>query len=86
VLLDFAIKQRQHVTVIDKEQIVVATLTMTLFFVAVFVIARFEIGRSPLGTEAALAAKLFGCLTVLFAAAVNIAGRIALGHPLERSK
>ncbi|NLS91160.1 MAG: isoprenylcysteine carboxylmethyltransferase family protein [Planctomycetaceae bacterium] len=63
-----------------RERNLVATLTMTLFFFAVYVLARLNVGRVPLSTAAVTAAKLAGSALLVYSAAVNIAARHVIGR------
>ena len=63
-----------------KERNLVATLSMTLFFFAIYVLARLGIGRYPLSPVAATAAKLAGCALLIYSATVNIMARQVIGR------
>ena len=63
-----------------RERNLVATLTMTLFFFAIYVLARLNVGRVPLSTAAATAAKLAGSALLVYSAVVNIAARHVIGR------
>ncbi|MDA9982821.1 isoprenylcysteine carboxylmethyltransferase family protein [Gammaproteobacteria bacterium] len=80
VVINFVNKANQPGGSAAKERNIVATWTMSLFFVGMFIVGRLDIGRIPLSDEAELTSKLTGCLLVLVAATLNIAGRIALGR------
>lgn len=80
VAINFAIYYDQPGKTVAAERNAVATLAMTLFFVAMYLFAQFGIGRPTLSASADLAARLSGCVLVVFAAAINIAGRVALGR------
>jgi len=80
VVLNHVIWRLDPSPAVVEERILIATVTMTLFFVALFAVARFEVGRLSLSYEVELVSKLAGCLIVSLAAVINIAGRIALGN------
>lgn len=80
VALNFINSRTDHEAAVSEERMLVATSTMTLFFVAVFVLARSGIGSVPMSPEAAFAARVSGSLVALFAAVINTAGRVALGR------
>lgn len=80
VALNFINSRADHEAAVSEERMLVATSTMTLFFVAAFALARSGIGQLPMSPEAEFAARIFGCLTALFAAVINAAGRVALGR------
>lgn len=63
-----------------KERNLVATLSMTLFFFAIYVAARLGIGRVPFSPAAATAAKLAGCTLLVYSASVNIVARRVIGR------
>ncbi len=63
-----------------RERNLVATLTMTLFFFGIYVLARLNIGHLPLSTAAVTAAKLTGSVLLVYSAVVNIAARHVIGR------
>lgn len=63
-----------------REKNIAATLTMTLFFLAVYALARSGFGRVPLPPEASVAAKLAGCWLLILGAVINIAARMVIGR------
>lgn len=80
VVLNFTLYRQRGMATISEQRIVVDTFSMTLFFVLMFLLARFDVGRVPMSAQMEWAAKISGALMVLFAAAINIAGRVALGR------
>lgn len=80
VVVNFALKRAATSAPVAGERIVVATATMTLFFVIMFFIGRAGLGRLMLPDWPSLAARLIGAVLVIYAAVINIAGRIALGR------
>lgn len=65
---------------VRREKNIAATLTMLLFFLAVYAIARTGFGRAALDPAPLLAAKLTGCVLVILGAVVNIAARYVIGR------
>jgi protein-S-isoprenylcysteine O-methyltransferase Ste14 len=63
-----------------RERNVVATLTMTSFFFAIYVLGRLGIGRVPFSPAAATGAKLAGCILLVYSATVNIVARRVIGR------
>ena len=80
VVVNFAGYQARRERPVEREHSVVATPTITLFFVAIYVLARFDLGRLTLSPDADICARLAGSGLVAFAAVINVAGRIALGR------
>ena len=81
VIINFANKAAAPIDPVLRERIFVATGSMTLFFLAMFALARSGIGRiDSLPAQLAFILRLLGSVAVVVAAALNIAGRIALGR------
>lgn len=80
VVLNFMLYQQRSTTTISERRMIVATFSMTLFFILMFILARFDVGRVPMSAQLELVAKICGALMVLYAATINIAGRVALGR------
>ncbi len=80
VVLNFMFYRQRSAATVTQRRMIVDTFSMTLFFVAMFFLARFDVGRVPMGAQLEWAAKISGALMVLFAAAINLAGRVALGR------
>ena len=58
----------------------VATGTMTLFFLFYFILLRFKIGFVPLSREIRIIMAVPGLLCLIFSCGVNLTGRIQLGR------
>lgn len=80
VVVNFALKRAAMSAPIAEERIVVATLTMSLFFIVMFFIGRAGLGRLVLPEWPSLVVRLVGAVLIVYAAVINIAGRIALGR------
>ncbi len=81
VLVNFLTCHRGHDGVKKERRSVVATGTMTLFFVGYYLLIRFRVGEVPLdafGLRLAMAAA--GLAVIVFGCVVNIAGRLRLGR------
>ena len=80
VAFRFLEKADARATPVAKERNVMATLTMTLFFFAIYYVGWFRLGRVPVSPAAETAAKIAGCLLVLGGAAINVAARRTIGR------
>ena len=80
VVVSFALKRAAPQPPAARKQVPVATLSMTLFLVAVFIVGRLELGQLELSGPIETAFKLVGALLVVYASLINIAGRVALGQ------
>lgn len=80
VALRFVDKAKSGAAPVRREKNIAATLTMTLFFVAVYAVARVGIGRVSLAAAPLLAAKLAGSVLVFHGAIINIAARFVIGR------
>jgi protein-S-isoprenylcysteine O-methyltransferase Ste14 len=80
VVVSFAMKRAVPHKPATKESVPVATVTMALFFVIAFVVGRLELGQIELPAATATVLKVAGSVLVIYASAINIAGRVALGH------
>ena len=73
-----------HLKTGDAPNIIAATLTMTLFFLAAYAAARTGIGRVTLAFAPLPAAKLTGGVLVVLGAVMNIAARQVIGLQIAR--
>jgi protein-S-isoprenylcysteine O-methyltransferase Ste14 len=80
VVINFVDYRRTERVKVAEQHMLVATFFMVLFFLAVFLVARFGVGRLSMTPPLAWVAKASGSVMVLFAATINIAGRVALGR------
>ncbi len=80
VVVSFALKGAATRKPAAEERVLVATATMMLFFVAAFVVGRLGVGQLDLPDPAEIVSKIAGSLLAIYAAAINVAGRIALGR------
>jgi protein-S-isoprenylcysteine O-methyltransferase Ste14 len=80
VVVSFAMTRAAPHKPAAAEKVPVATATMALFLVVMFVVGRFGFGQLELPGTTATILKLSGCMLVIYAALINIAGRVALGH------
>lgn len=65
---------------VEREKNIAATVTMTLFFLAAYAVARIGLGRVALPFAPMLTTKLAGCLLVILGAVINIAARAVIGR------
>jgi len=80
VAVSIALKRAAPQKPAAEQRVLVATVTMALFFVVVFVVGRFELGQLELLGATGTVLKLTGSILVIYASVINIAGRVALGH------
>lgn len=80
VAFKFLNKLDSRTAPVEREKNIAATLTMLLFFLAVYAAARIGIGRVTLPDAPLLAAKLTGCVLVVLGAVMNIAARYVIGR------
>lgn len=64
----------------SKERNLVATLSMTLFFFALYALARLDLGRVPFSVAAETGAKLAGSILLIYSSVVNVAARHVIGR------
>lgn len=80
VLINF-IEGARHITVKQRQRSIVATGTMTVFFLFLFALIRFGIGMIPVeDTLIRATSATIGLLIIVFGGWVNIAGRVKLGR------
>ncbi|HPO16215.1 MAG TPA: isoprenylcysteine carboxylmethyltransferase family protein [Candidatus Hydrogenedentes bacterium] len=80
VAFRFMNKMDEPTPPVEREKNIAATLTMTLFFFVMYVVARLGIGQVALPETPMLAAKLMGCGLLILGAVINIAARVVIGR------
>ena len=80
VALNFQEQRQRGVQPLRAERDVVATLSMTLFFIVTFALGQRGVGAVPLPVGTSLACQLLGVALVLMGTGANLAGRRALGR------
>ena len=80
VVVSFALKRAAPQQPAAKKKVPVATMSMTLFLVALFVVGHARLGQLELSRPIEITLKLAGVLLVSYASLINIAGRVALGQ------
>jgi len=81
VLVNFAACRRGREGVKNERRSLVATGTMTLFFVGYYLLIRFRIGELPVyAFGPRLTMAVAGLAVIVFGCVVNIAGRLQLGR------
>ena len=80
VAFRFLEKAAAEATPVSKERNAMATLSMTLFFFAIYYVGWFNVGRVATSPATETAAKIAGCLLVLGGAVINVAARRTIGR------